>query len=426
MLPSRKHLVKGLYRAEGPARLKVVEGGFYALGRVFEKGDALVVPRGIVTCIEVDAECIVEGVIGGSLSEARPEEEVIGVWRELSEEVVSRGGRVVVVGEVDSGKTTFSTFLVNTALSRGLKVAFIDADVGQNDVGYPGTIALAVPTAPLSWLGELEPLALYFVGSNTPSGCEDAVILGLCKLLRRAESYDVVVVNTDGWVADRRARMYKARLIEAVMPDTLVVMEGTGASEPLARMFETSRIQVVRAPTPPGAKGKERELRKMRRELAYLDLLRKSAVRRLDVKAIRFWGVCSLNGGVRDEKLESVLSSLLGVEARVEVCGGVMAVIVGDERSYRTVLDAKRELVKLVRREVVVTNLGRLKGLLVGLLDEELECVGVGVVEEVEPHKGYVKLRTPVSVDRVRLIVPGQLRISEEGVERERGLPPLA
>lgn len=264
------------------------------------------------------------------------------------------------------------------------------------------------------------------MGSNTPSGCEDAVILGLCKLLRRAESYDVVVVNTDGWVADRRARMYKARLIEAVMPDTLVVMEGTGASEPLARMFETSRIQVVRAPTPPGAKGKERELRKMRRELAYLDLLRKSAVRRLDVKAIRFWGVCSLNGGVRDEKLESVLSSLLGVEARVEVCGGVMAVIVGDERSYRTVLDAKRELVKLVRREVVVTNLGRLKGLLVGLLDEELECVGVGVVEEVEPHKGYVKLRTPVSVDRVRLIVPGQLRISEEGVERERGLPPLA
>jgi len=108
------------------------------------------------------------------------------------------------------------------------------------------------------------------------------------------------------------------------------------------------------------------------------------------------------------------------------VCGGVMAVIVGDEKSYRTVLSAKKELVKLVGREVVVTNLGRLKGLLVGLLDEELECVGVGVVEEVEPHKGYVKLRTPVSVKRVRMIVPGQLRISEEGVERERGLPPLA
>ncbi|RLF05321.1 MAG: hypothetical protein DRK00_04735 [Thermoprotei archaeon] len=426
MLPQCRQLGRGLYRVRGPARLRVTKGGFYALGRVFKEGDTLVIPRDIVVCLEVVGECVVEGVIAGALEEARPEEEVIGEWRRLAEEIVSRGGRVLVVGEGDSGKTTFSTFILNTALSRGMKVAFVDADVGQNDVGYPGTIALALPASPISWLGELKPSALYFVGSNTPSGCEDAVVLGLCKLLRKAEGCDLIVVNTDGWVADRRARMYKARLVEAVMPDTLVVMEGTGASEPLAKMFETSHIRVVRAPTPPGAKGKERELRRMRRELAYLDLLRKSAVRRLDVKAVRFWGVCSLNGGVRDEKLESVLSSLLGVEARVEVCGGVVAVIVGNEKSYRVVMSARRELVKLIGREVVVTNLGRLKGLLVGLLDEDLECVGVGVIEEVEPREGYVKLRTPVSVDLVRMIVPGQLRISEEGVERERGLPPLA
>jgi len=423
MLAVKRELGAGLYRVEGPARLRVDSGSFYALGRLYEKGAELVVPRGLVVCLKVEETCVVE-VAGGPLTEAKPEEEVIDRWRELAESLAERG-RVVVVGETDSGKTTFSTFVLNTALSKGLSVAIIDADVGQNDVGWPGTVALAYPSKPVSWLGELEPSAIYFVGSNTPMGCEDAVILGVSKLLHKASGKDLVLVNTDGWVADRKALLYKARLIECVEPDALVVMEGTGASEALARVFEGTRIRVVRAPTPPAAKGKERELRKMRRELSYLDLLSKATVKAVKLKDVRLWGAYTFNGR-HDPKLSAAISAIMGFDVYVEDCGSVMVLVASDEQACRRLQEAKEQLAKLLNKEVYVSCLSGVKGALVGLVNGQLEHVGVGVLEGIDVREGVIKLRTPFEVEGVRALIIGRLKISEEGVERERGAPPIA
>jgi len=421
-LPVRLQLQKGLYRVEGPARLRIAEGTLYALGRLHSSGEELKVPRGIVVCLEVDEQCVVE-VYGGNLEEAKAEEEVIGVWRRLADEVATRG-RIVVIGEIDSGKTTFSTFLLNTALSKGLSVALIDADVGQNDVGCPGTLALAMPDRPISWPSELRPQALYFVGSNTPMGCEDAIILGLAKLLRKASDRDVVVVNTDGWVGDKRALAYKCRVVEAVEPDTLVVMEGSGAAEPIARIFEGTRIRVVRAPTPPAARGKERELRKIRRELSYLSLLKESTVKSLRLDRIRFWASLTF-AGRRDEKLSAALSALLGFDVLAEVCGNYVILLATGEREYKRLLELREQLAKLLNKEVMISYPQGLKGFLAGLANEALEHIGVGVVEDIDLREGVVKVRTPNDVEGVRLIIVGKLQLSEEGGERARGPPPV-
>ncbi len=423
MLAAKRELGAGLYRVEGPAKLRVESGSFYALGRFYERGNELVVPRGLTICLKVEGSCVIE-VVGGALTEAKPEEEVIDRWRELAESLAERG-KVMVVGETDSGKTTFTTFILNTALSRGLSVALIDADVGQNDVGWPGTLALAYPSKPVSWLGELEPSAIYFVGSNTPMGCEDAVILGVVKLLRKAAGRDLVLINTDGWVADRRALLYKARLIESAEPDVLVIMEGTGASEALARAFESTKIRIVKAPTPPAAKGKERELRKMRRELSYLDLLSRAAVKQVKLKDVRVWGAYTFNGR-HDPKLSAALTAIMGFDVYVEDCRSAMVLIANDEQACRRLQDTKEQLAKLLNKEVYVSCLGGLKGVIVGLVDERLEHVGVGVLEDVDVKGGVIKLRTPFEVEGVRALILGRLRISEGGVERERGAPPLA
>lgn len=423
MISVKKQVNAGLYRVEGPARLRVESGSFYALGRVYGKGSELIVPKGQLVCLKVEAPCTVE-VTGGAMTEAKPEEEVIDKWRGLAEALAERG-RVLVVGETDSGKTTFSTFILNTALSKGLSVALIDADVGQNDVGWPGTIALAFPSKPVSWLGELEPSAIYFVGSNTPAGCEDAVILGIVKLLHKASNRDLILVNTDGWIADRRALSFKARLVESVEPDTLVVMEGSGASEALARMFECTKIRVVRAPTPPAVKGKERELRKMRRELSYLDLLSKATVKQLKLGEVRLKGLYTFNGR-HDPKLSAVLSALIGFDVYAEECGNVVVLTVSDDLAYRKLQESKDQVAKLLNREVHVTCLSEVKGVLVGLLDERLECVGVGVVEEVSARDRVIRLKTPFNVEGVRIVAIGRLKVSEEGVELKRGPLPIA
>lgn len=423
MLPVKRQLGGGLYRVEGPMRLRVLEGSFYALGRSYAAGDELIVPRGGIVCLKVEERCLIDH-FGGTINEAKPEEEVIDEWKSLAEGLAAPG-RVVVVGEVDSGKTTFSTFLLNTALTKGLKVALIDADLGQNDVGWPGTVALALPEHPVSWLGELEPSAFYFVGTNTPMGCEDAVILGVSKLLRSVSGKDLVIVNTDGWVFEKRALTYKCRLVEAVEPSALVVMKGTGAAEAIAQVFKGANIRVVRAPTPPAARGKERELRKMRRELSYIDLLRKSSVRTISLGRVKLWASYTFNGQ-RDEKLGLALSELLGFEVYAEVCGNVVVLTVAGEKEYRKLIELKEQISKLTDKEVVVSCLSGLKGFLVGFMNDRLEHVGIGVLEEVDLKEGVVKVRTPFNTEGVSVLIVGRLRLTEEGAERERGLPPLA
>jgi len=234
-----------------------------------------------------------------------------------------------------------------------------------------------------------------------------------------------VLINTDGWVADRRALLYKARLVESTEPDALVVMEGTGASEALARVFENTKIRVVRAPTPPAAKGKERELRKMRRELSYLDLLGKATVKQVKLKDIRLWGAYTFNGR-HDPKLSAALTVLMGFEVYVEDCGNAVVLVASDEQACRKLQDAKEQLAKLLNKEVYVSCLSGVKGVIVGLVDERLEHVGVGVLEGIDVKEGVVKLRTPFEVEGVRALILGRLKISEGGVERERGTPPLA
>lgn len=423
MISTKKQMNAGLYRVEGPAKLRVESGSFYALGRVYSQGNELVVPRGLVVCLKVETPCIVE-ISGGVMTEAKLEEEVIDQWKVLAE-TLAEPGRILVVGETDSGKTTFSTFILNTALSKGLSVALIDADVGQNDVGWPGTVALAYPPKPVSWLGELEPAAIYFVGSNTPMGCEDAVIVGVVKLMRKASGRDLVVVNTDGWIADRRALSFKARLVESVEPDTLVVMEGSGASEALARMFEGTKVRVVRAPTPPAAKAKERALRKMRREMSYMELLSKATVKQLKLREVKLWGHYTFNGRY-DPRLSAALSAIMGFDVHAEECGSIVVLIASDDSACRKLQEAREQLAKLLNKETYTSCLSVTKGALVGLLDDRLECIGIGIVEEVNIRDGVIKMKTPFNVEGVRAIVFGRLRVSKEGIERERGPPPIA
>lgn len=422
VLAEKRRLERGVYRVEGPSRYRVVEGAFYALGRIYGTGDVLTLPRGIVVCLKVEDRCVIEGF--GNLSEAKPEEEVIDAWRVLAEDLAVPA-KVVIVGEVDSGKTSFSTYLLNAALLKGLRVALIDADVGQNDVGWPGTIALALPEHPISWLGELDPYAFYFVGTNTPHGVEEAVILGVSKLLRKASDRDFIVVNTDGWVSDRRALAYKCRLIEAVEPNTLVVMSGTGASETLAKIFERTSVRVVRVPTPPAARGKERSLRKMRRELSYLDLLGKATVKTISLHKLKIWASYTFNCKT-DENLSLALSTLLGFNVVAELCDNIVVLITINDQDYKKLIEMRDQLSKIINKDIMISCLSKLKGYLIGLMNDKFEHIAVGIMEEIDLKNGNIKVKTPFNVDGASILIIGRLRLSEEGIEVERGPPPLA
>ena len=63
-------------------------------------------------------------------------------WRKLASWVVKPQQIVLVIGATDAGKSTFCRFLADFALAKGFKVACVDADIGQSQIGPPTTIGV--------------------------------------------------------------------------------------------------------------------------------------------------------------------------------------------------------------------------------------------------------------------------------------------
>lgn len=65
-------------------------------------------------------------------------------WRAFIDEVLPQARLLILVGAVDTGKTTLTTCLANRSLALGYKTAVVDADVGQSDIGPPTTVGLGL------------------------------------------------------------------------------------------------------------------------------------------------------------------------------------------------------------------------------------------------------------------------------------------
>ena len=87
-------------------------------------------------------------------------------WKSVVDKIMTTGRVVMVIGRVDTGKSTFCRHLASVAIKRGLKVGIVDADVGQSWIGPPTTVGMKIFTqdpAPA-----LFPDSFYFVGSVSP------------------------------------------------------------------------------------------------------------------------------------------------------------------------------------------------------------------------------------------------------------------
>lgn len=83
---------------------------------------------------------------------------------------VFQGPRIIVVGPVDSGKSTLSRMLLSWAAKQGWKPTFVDLDIGQGFITIPGCIAatpIELPIDPVEGV-PLEMPLVYFYGHTTP------------------------------------------------------------------------------------------------------------------------------------------------------------------------------------------------------------------------------------------------------------------
>jgi polynucleotide 5'-hydroxyl-kinase GRC3/NOL9 len=408
-LPELKLKKGDIVRLEGLLNLEVKEGEVTVSGGLHGKGNQVVIPRAKSLPLEAASDALVEYTTGeGGHVEHLSRRTIPPGWDELVQEMVEEKPRVVmVIGNVDVGKTFFTTYVANSLLRHKIRPAVVDSDVGQSDIGPPGTVGLGVLDKPVGLLHEVPTRVAYFVGSMSPSGHMLEFMVGMKKVVERGlTDADTVIVDTPGWVVGGPGRALQVYSAELLDPDLVIALQRGDELEHLLRSIpaKIKRIAVS-----------EKVRERSRGERSFLRQL---------ILARYFEGACKIPLDLRKVKLERCYYSTgkpldpksLGVEGPVihaEKMPEGLLLVTNDSLGEEELRSMESEFgsVKVIKK-------GSEANVLVALIGEGQELLGVGILDEINYANQKLRVITPVKdAAKVVAVQFGSMKIRPNGEE---------
>src|SRR5918996_6207997 len=277
-------------------------------------------------------------------------------------QAVAHRGVILLLGGLDSGKTTLARRIAANGVGAGVRAAVLKEGVGQSTVGPPTTVGLRLCRSPSDL--EAEALAkadeIAFVGSTSPQGHLLPLAVGARRLLdrARAEGADLVVVDTTGLVTGVYAQVLKFQKVELLQPDLVIGLARGQELDPL--------IGIVR----------------------------------------RFFAADVLSLRVHPEVVPT------SVEQRAQNREQ------GMRRYFSAPLQRWRGKAAAVMPALpALFDLDVLDHIVVGLSDGKGGCLGIGYLEHL-PDEGALRLNSPVP-DAPKALILGSVRL-EEGFQARR------
>jgi polynucleotide 5'-hydroxyl-kinase GRC3/NOL9 len=167
----------------------------------------------------------------------------------------------------------------------GLNVRIIDADIGQADIGPPGTISLAAPARCFTSLVDLQASRRLFMGHVTPSYVEPKLFDGIRRLTNiDRESRSLTLINTDGWIIGSDAVLNKAKLIFSFKLDLVIGISTDSELQPILSISKPRSILVQAAKK---ALRRSRSDRRLIRQSKYRRFLENAGVRNIPLNTTR-------------------------------------------------------------------------------------------------------------------------------------------
>lgn len=399
-----------MVRLEGQLSLEVKEGEVLISGGLRGKGSKVVIPRAKSVPLEVGGEALIEYTLGhdGKI-EQLPERTIPREWDALISEVIEKKPKVLLVmGNVDVGKTFFTTYLANTMLRHGLRAGAIDSDVGQADIGPPTTMGLGILEQPVALLYEVPLSSAYFVGSMSPSGHMLEFVVGMKWLVEHGlKKADVVIVNTPGWVFGGPGRALQLYTLELIDPDMVVTLQRERELEHL--LASVSQSKVKRLPVSTKVRPRTPSERASLRAMLFGKYFEDAGKLSLDLRKVRFERCYLHTGRPIDLGEIKVRAQIVHAEQMPE---GLL--VVSKKRLSEGVL---RELKAKFGNVRAITK-GSERKVIVGLTNDANELLGIGVIERIDYERGQMTVITPVkSAGEVAAVQFGSMRIKPDGVE---------
>jgi polynucleotide 5'-hydroxyl-kinase GRC3/NOL9 len=261
---------------KGPAAIRAKKGDAQCLGAPIDSEDWTTIEETRQEPIYATDHTLFEIRRGSGSSWIVIEESTVPLaWNEAAQLLERQRGVCVIVGEVDSGKSSLCTFLANKCLDVTGKVGVVDADVGQAEIGPPTTISSSIVQAPIIGLHKATAETSFFVGDTSPSSVPDKVVTLATRLKKRiTSSADTTLVNTDGWLAESNALRHKQLLLEEIQPDLVIGL--SRSDEIIDPLLDGGRFPSLKLPSSPFARARSKEERKKSREAGYRRFLQGS------------------------------------------------------------------------------------------------------------------------------------------------------
>ncbi|RLD18884.1 MAG: hypothetical protein DRI36_00295 [Caldiserica bacterium] len=390
-----------IYLVKGKTTIELIDGEVEIIGKKVKKGETVYVPYGKTVPVEVlsDAEVNFDNYEKIPLRTIPPE------WDEVVNRILNENlKKVIVLGEVDTGKTFFSTYLSNKIIEKGKKVGIIDADLGQSDIGPPGTIGGVILEKQEIFLSEIPPTFLYFVGAHSPGLHFLPYIAGVLHVLNKLiNRVDVVIIDTPGWVQGDGGRAIRRCELEVVDPSCIILLQRNDEIEHLVKIYKD--IPIIRLKVSKKASSTSQEARKkLREEIArkYFKNLQKITLNFDEIETDRAY---LLTG----KKIEINDGNILHAEL---LSGWEGALVVSERKLDIFEIEKLKKEIGVFRIKNIVK--GKEKNLVVGLLDEKRDVLGLGIIQEIDYKNGKFHILTPFNEkDRIKIIQFGSIKLSE-------------
>lgn len=176
---------------------------------------------------------------------------------EMTTEAVARlvAGTPVsmLVGGLDTGKTSIALEAVRQALASGRTPVVVDADVGNSTIGPPACVSMKVFRSPADLDRLDDPDALHFVGTITPSRLVLQQVIATSVMTQKArELGDVVIIDTTAVISGVAGETLKYHKTELCRPDRIIALQRGEEMEPLVGMLRRFfGVEVTMAATDP-------------------------------------------------------------------------------------------------------------------------------------------------------------------------------
>ncbi len=216
--------------------------------------------------------------------------EAIDVLQELQKKCVT----IMVIGETDSGKTSLCTYIANRLVNLKRKVAILDEDLGQSEIGPPGTIAYTCISGQVTDFYNIKEQNAIFIGATSPQEATEKTIQAAVflknEIFNKFEP-DFILINTDGWVIGEAVE-FKKQLATELDVDVVFCLQKEDQIPSLCATFGDALADFIqeRVDSPIAIGERSKELRRTLRELGYEKYLKNGRLRVFPIKYLTFEG----------------------------------------------------------------------------------------------------------------------------------------